>query len=93
MAAPEQVNSTITTGGTAKTVLAADPTRRSIIIQAMTEDMWCNFFATAAADTGFKIKLDVPVVFRYADFPMIINALSMVSATTGAKYSLTCDVN
>jgi hypothetical protein len=94
MAAPEQVNSTITTGGTAQVAIAADKTRRTIQIQNTSDtDMWCNFLATAVADTGFMVKAGTEKTIRFADFPMIVNALSVVGATTGKKFNILADVN
>lgn len=95
MAAPSQTNSTITSGGTAQTALAADTTRRSIYIQNTSDTaMWCNFLATAAANVGFTIAANsASPILRYADFPQIINALSVVGATTGKTYSIVDDVN
>lgn len=94
MAAPEQLNGTITSGGNAQVAAAADVTRRTIQIQNTSDtDMWCNFLAVAAADTGFMIKAGTDKTFRYADFPMIINALSVIGATTGKKFNILADVN
>lgn len=92
--AAEQINSTITTGGTAKTVIAADGSREQITIQNNSaEDMWCNFLGTAAIDTGWKLSAGVSRTMRKADWPQIANALSIVAATTGSKYSIHTDVN
>jgi hypothetical protein len=94
MAAPSQTNSTITTGGTAQVALAADPTRRSICIQNTSDTaMWCNFLATAAANVGFTIAAGASREMFFRDYPMIINALSVIGATTGKTYSILDDVN
>ena len=94
MAAPEQLNLTITTGGTAQVAIAADPSRRQICIQNTSDTgMWCNFLATAAADTGWYLAPTGTRVMRFADWPMIINALSVVGATTGKKFNIHTDVN
>ena len=94
MAAPSQTNGSITTGGTAQVAIAADGSRRTIRIQNTSDtDMWCNFLATAVADVGFMVKAGTSEPFRYADFPMIVNALSVVGATTGKKYNILDDVN
>lgn len=93
MAAPQQINST-TTGTTAKAALSVDHTRQTLMIQNHSdEDMWFNFLGTAAVDAGFKVKSGETAIFAQADFPMVTNALSVVSATSGSKYSLTEDVN
>lgn len=94
MAAPEQVNSTITAGGTAQVAMAADPTRRTISIQNTSDTaMWCNFLATAVANVGFTIAAGATRDMRFADWPMIQGALSVVGATTGKTYSILADVN
>jgi len=94
MAAPSQTNSTITTGGTAQVALAADPTRRTIFIQNTSDTlMWCNFLATAAANTGFSIAALGSREMRFADWPMIVNALSVVGAVTGKTYGVLDDIN
>lgn len=94
MAAPSQTNSTITLGGTAQTAIAADNTRRTICIQNTSDTgMWCNFLATAVADTGWYLAPSESRVMRYADWPMIVGALSVVGATTGKKFNIHDDVN
>ena len=94
MAAPSQTNGTITTGGTAQVALAVDYTRRSICIQNTSDtDMWCNFLATAAANTGWILAANSERVMYFKDWPMIVNALSVVGATTGKTYSIHDDVN
>lgn len=94
MAAPEQLNLTITTGGTAQVGAAADPTRRTIAIQNTSDTvMWCNFLTTAVADVGFSVAANEKVIMRFADWPMVINALSVVGAVTGKKFNILADVN
>lgn len=94
MAAPEQINGSITAGGTAQVAMAADPTRRTVAIQNTSDTaMWCNFLATAVADVGFSVAAAETRVMRFADFPMIINAMSVVGATTGKKFNILADVN
>lgn len=94
MAAPSQTNTTITEGGTAQTALAADPTRRTIRIQNTSDTgMWVNFLATAAADTGIWIAAGGDLTMRYADWPMIVRAVSVLGATTGKKFNILDDVN
>lgn len=93
MAAPEQINSTITTGGTAQTALPA-AYRELITIQNTSDtDMWCNFLGAAAANTGWKLAAGIARTMRQADWPQIGNALSVVGATTGKTFSITTDVN
>jgi hypothetical protein len=92
MAAPEQINGSITTGGTAQVGIAADKTRRTICIQNTSDtDMWCNFLTTAAADVGFMVKAGGERVMRLADWPMIVKALSVIGATTGKKFNILTD--
>ncbi len=93
MAAPEQINSTITTGGTAKTVMPADLSRRAICVQNnSSEDMWFSFLGTAATDTGWKLATGASRVMIRTQWPQIVNALSAVAATTGSKYSIHTDI-
>lgn len=92
--APGHTNTTITAGGTAQVGAAADPTRRQLMVQNNSaEDMWLNFFTTAAADTGIRLQPGQAWEGRFADYPMIINAMSIIAATTGSKFGLTADVN
>lgn len=94
MAAPSQTNSTITSGGTAQIAIAADASRRTICIQNTSDtDMWCSFLGTAVADSGWTLLAGQSRVMRYADWPMIVNALSVVGATTGKKFNIHDDVN
>ncbi len=81
-------NGTITTGGTAQTLLAAKPHRNFLIIHATTEDMWVKPDGTAAADDGYIVKTNTPFVRDCAQFPIWRNAISIVSATTGAKFQV-----
>jgi hypothetical protein len=93
MAAPSQTNST-TTGTTPKTVLAADPTRRTVCIQNESdEDMRFNFLAAAGASAGWVLAAGQSRVMRFADWPMIIGALSVYGATSGKAYNVHDDVN
>lgn len=94
MAAPSQTNGTITAGGTAQVALAADSTRRTIFIQNTSDTlMWCNFLGTAAANVGFSIAALGQREMRFADWPMIINALSVIGATTAKTFGILDDVN
>lgn len=81
-------NLTITTGGTAQDLLPAFHAWGGFIITPLTEDMWINFGADAATDQGEKLFLNSPAKFSGRDFPEFNGRVSIVSATTGAKFTV-----
>lgn len=81
-------NLTITTGGTAQDILANHHGWGGFIINALDEDMWINFGADAAVDSGEKIYQDSPSKFSYSEFPELNARVSIISATTGAKFTI-----
>lgn len=78
-------NLAITAGGTAEDLLPERPGRRSLIISPITEDCWVAFGETAAVDNGELIPVDTSSRFSIPEFGNIWKALSVFSATTGAK--------
>lgn len=81
-------NEVIVTGGVAQDLLPNFHGNGGFIINAITEDMWINFGADAAADTGEKIYKDNPAKFSAMNFPEFNARVSIVSATTGAKFTI-----
>ena len=82
------LNRTITTGGAAQDVLSAFHGWGGFILTPLTEDMWLNFGADAAADAGEKVFLNSPTKFSAANFPEFNARVSIFSATTGAKFTV-----
>lgn len=81
-------NISITTGGVAETILAADANRQSLAIAATTEDGWIKFGGTAAVDDGFPVFRNGPQNWNTQDYPQIKEAVSYFSATTAAKIAI-----
>lgn len=82
-------NGSLVAGGTAQDALPARLGRSRLIISAQTENMWVNFGENAAADDGELIYSgSIPRVFSVDEFPEIGARVSIVSATTGAKYQI-----
>ena len=80
-------NTTITTGGTAQTISAANPARSILHIQNTSDTtMWVNFGATAATDLGISIA----AAASYTTPPNFCptGLISVIGATTGKKFSL-----
>jgi hypothetical protein len=94
-------NKVFTLGGTAEAALAADASRRSVMIHVNGDsDMWFNFLGTAAADQGFLLlgktnnggfTGERRVMYAY-NWPEIRNALSAFCADTNAKYTVQASV-
>lgn len=77
----------ITTGGTAQALAAANTSRKSLTGQNISSgDLWINEIgSTAAADTAASYKVPAS-----ASFEIRTNrAISIVGATTGQKFSAT----
>lgn len=85
---PEPRNMTITAGGTAQNLLAAFHGWGGFILTPLTEDMWLRFDGDAAVDAGEKIFLNAPAKFSADNFPAFNARVSIVSATTGAKFTV-----
>lgn len=82
------INGTITAGGTAQNLLSAFHSWGGFILTPLTEDMWIQFGRDAAIDDGEKVFLNSPAKFSATDFPELNARVSIISATTGAKYTL-----
>jgi len=79
---------TITTGGTAQTVLAANATRKVIQLQNMSAGpLWYNFSGTATEGGG---SFELVAGAYYENNPGIASnqALSIIGATTGQAFTL-----
>ena len=77
---------TITTGGTAQAVCAANTSRRYLLVVNNTDtDMWINDTATAVADSP-SIKLPANGGFFEPLVPPL-GAISIICATTGKKFT------
>lgn len=87
MPLPQQ-NFTLTTGGVAENALPARLGRSRLIITALDEDGWVNIGATAATNVGEKLYQGSPSQFSVFNFPTIGGAVSVFSATTGAKFTI-----
>jgi hypothetical protein len=80
------VNGTITAGGTAQLLLAANNSRKGFEIQNLSSaDLWLNFGGTAAVNSGFKL----PANSTYTPPSNFIStaAISIFGATTGQQFS------
>lgn len=80
-------SSSITTGGTAQALAAANPQRRVLSGQNIsTGDLWINEVGgTAAVDTAGSYKVAAGYAFEISTS----NAISIIGATTGQKFSAT----
>lgn len=77
-------NGTITTGGTAQNLFAADPGRSGILAlrNNSAERLWVEIGGTAAVDGGLPIEPG-----EYWESPGRVSAaLSILGATTGSKF-------
>lgn len=78
---------TITLGGTAQTVMAANTSRKGYFFQNIsTETMWGSFLGDAAADTAGSFEIAPKAVISSGSV-CETNALSVVSATPGSKFT------
>lgn len=77
----------ITTGGTAQALAAANPNRRKLEGQNISSgDLWINEIGgTAAADTAGSYKVPAGSGFVIST----VRAISIVGATTGQKFTAT----
>lgn len=83
-----QQNFVITLGGTAQTLLPARIGRSRLIIQPTDEDLWVNFFGTAAPNVGELIYQGSTGQWSGEFFPNIGGAVSVYSATTGSNVTV-----
>lgn len=78
---------TITSGGTAQTVMAANPTRSFLLVQNVSDtNMWINFDATAAA-TQPSILLAPSGGAILCDAKVPLGSVSIICATTGKAFT------
>jgi hypothetical protein len=78
---------TVTVGGTAQTLIAANTSRRYLLLRnplIATEELWFNFTTTAVADSP-SIRLDPGDTFVMEDMFVTTEAISVLGATTGHK--------
>jgi hypothetical protein len=76
----------IALGGTAQQLAAANPDRVALRLQPLTEDMWVNEIGgTAAATTAGSYKVANGTIVEI----WTSRAISIVSATTAAKFTAT----
>ena len=86
-AAPTDRSGSITSGGVAQVAMAALSTRKAYFFQNIsTETMWGSFVGTAAADTAGSFEIAPKAVISSGSV-CETNALSVVSATTGSKFT------
>lgn len=83
--ASSQTNFAITLGGTAENLLSARLGRSRLIITPLTENCWIRWGNTAAVDAGELVYANSPTQYSVENFPEIGGAVSVFSATTGAK--------
>lgn len=78
---------TITAGGAAQTLAAANPARRYLLIQnASAADLWINFTTAAVIDSP-SIKLSAGDAFSMAAEYVSNQLISIIGATTGQKFT------
>lgn len=79
---------TITTGGVAQNVLAADSNGYNYFIQNnSTGDLWFSTLATAVASQP-SIRLPAGAVYETPDSLKAVGALSVLGATTGQAFTV-----
>lgn len=80
-------SSSITTGGTAQQLAAANAARKSLVVQNISDaDLWINEIGgTAAADTAGSWKVPAGSAFAVSTN----RAISIIGATTGKKFTAT----
>lgn len=84
----KNASGTITTGGTAQTVLALDEKRRYLFFQNISDTvMYVNFDAVATS-TGNSIKVDAGGWLEYEQNIIPWTAMSVLCATTGKAFVL-----
>lgn len=78
---------TITSGGTAQTIMAANATRRYLLIQNSSDTaMWCNFTTTAVASQP-SFTLIAGASFVMENNAVSTEAISCIGATTGKIFT------
>lgn len=80
---------TITTGGTAQVAMAANAARKAWFFQNIsTADLWISLVETAQANTPGSVKVAPGAVAFSSGGFVSTQALSVVGATTGQKFTL-----
>lgn len=79
----------ITSGGTAQTIAAFNPARRSIFFQNLSdEDMWMRFGGTAAADRpSFLVPAGENLTLGSDHRELIVRSISVYGTTTGKEFT------
>lgn len=78
---------TITAGGTAQTLAAANVGRRAFFFQNnSTADLWLNFTTTAVASQP-SIKVGAGLTLTMNPGPVTTELISIIGATTGQAFS------
>lgn len=78
---------TITTGGTSQQVLAANPSRRYLLVQNLsTTDLWLRFAVAAVTDQP-SIRLVAGATFEW-NAPGFVpeDSFNVIGGTTGQKF-------
>lgn len=82
-------SSTITLGGTAQEAMAANASRKDYFLQNISAgDIWFSFVETAAVDGAGSVKLSPGASAFSAGGFVSTQALSIIGATTGQKFTL-----
>lgn len=78
---------TVTSGGTAQTVFAANTGRKGGYIQNQsTGDLWLRWDGTAASATQLSFWLPAGAFVNLADLGITTEAVSLYGATTGQAF-------
>lgn len=84
-------SSTITTGGTAQTAVAANSGRLALVIHNVdaAEALYVNLVGTAVVDGAGGIKLAAGATLIFDGSGIVpTNAVSVIAATTGHKFTI-----
>lgn len=78
---------TITTGGTSQQVMAANPSRRYLLIQNVSDTtMWCNF-SIAAVQTQPSFILITNASFLMENETIATSSINCIGPTTGKAFT------
>lgn len=88
-AAAVDKSGSLTSGGTAQQLAAANTTRHYLLIQNIdgSEDMWVSFTGTAAGSTAGSFLIPAKGMLAFDGNYVPTGAVSIVAATTGHKWS------
>lgn len=81
------VSGTITTGGTAQTLVARAPNGYSIYNLDVMQDLWVNDNGTAAVNTQGSLKIPAGGYFETPPGYSPSGAISIIGAVTGQKFT------